>query len=104
MSIIDISSLQELKRYVATGKNVVVEFFAEWCGACKSMKPIYEKHAPMHPSVVCLRVNVDKAKDLTAKAGVSSMPTFQAFVRGTRVEEFSGANEQALHKMLTKYE
>ena len=102
----EITTLNDLKRYIANagGKNVVVEFYADWCGACKSMKPIYEKHAPLHPSVICLKVNVDKGKELTAKAGVHSMPTFQVFVRGTRVEEFSGADEKALHSMLTKYQ
>jgi thioredoxin 1 len=104
MGITEITTIEDLKKYIRSGRNVVVEFYAEWCGACKQMGPIYAKHAAQHPSIICLKANVDKAKGLSEKAGVRSMPTFQVFVRGTRVEEFSGANESALHAMLTKYQ
>lgn len=108
MGITEISTVDDLRRHVraakAKGRNVVVEFYASWCGACKAMRPVYEKHAAMHPTVVCLKSDVDKSKDLSFRAGVQSMPTFQAFVDGTRVEEFAGVNEEALHKMLTKYQ
>lgn len=108
MGIPEITTIEDLKRYIKAGeesrRNVVVEFYAEWCGACKAMRPIYDRLAATHPSVICLKANVDKAKDLSARAGIHSMPTFQAFVHGTRVEEFSGVDERSLNSMLTKYQ
>ena len=105
MSVREISTVEDLKRNISVGRgNVVVEFYADWCGACKAMGPIYEREARAHPSVVCLKANVDRAKDLSARAGIHSMPTFQAFVRGTRVEEFSGVDERSLISMLKKYQ
>lgn len=102
--ISEITTLNDLKKHVARGKNVVVEFYASWCGACKSMAPIYQKHSKLHPGLTLLKCDVDKGRDLAMLAGIQSMPTFQAFVNGTRVSEFSGVNEAKLHEMLSKYE
>ncbi|XP_033890742.2 thioredoxin-like isoform X1 [Acipenser ruthenus] len=82
---------------------VIVDFTATWCGPCKMISPVFEKLAEEHKDVVFLKVDVDDAQDVAEMCKVSSMPTFQFFKNGQKVEEFSGANKDKLSEMLMKY-
>ncbi|MGH0123853.1 UNVERIFIED_CONTAM: hypothetical protein FKN15_063403 [Acipenser sinensis] len=82
---------------------VIVDFTATWCGPCKMISPVFEELAQDHKDVVFLKVDVDDAQDVAEMCKVSSMPTFQFFKNGQKVEEFSGANKDKLLEMLKKY-
>lgn len=104
----EVTNYNELKREVqiaeANGKHVVVDFFATWCGACKAMGPRFVALEKRYPTIVFIKADVDKAKDLAHMAGVHAMPTFQVLVRGTRVGEVVGVDEKGLIAMLDKYQ
>lgn len=103
----EVKTYEELRREVqiaeAAGKHVVVKFYATWCGACKAMEPRYKDIERRFPTIVFIQADVDKSRDLVQRAGIHSMPTFQMFVRGTRVQEVVGGNERGLIDMLNKY-
>ncbi|XP_047342218.1 probable protein disulfide-isomerase A6 [Impatiens glandulifera] len=80
-------------------KDVLVEFYAPWCGHCKSLAPIYEKVASvfkLEEDVVIANLDADNHKDLAEKYGVSGYPTLKFFPKGNKGgEDYDGGRDLA---------
>ncbi|KAJ9171748.1 hypothetical protein P3X46_015067 [Hevea brasiliensis] len=78
-------------------KDVLVEFYAPWCGHCKNLAPTYEKVATAFKSeedVVITNLDADKYRDLAEKFGVSGFPTLKFFPKGNKAgEEYEGGRD-----------
>lgn len=71
---------------------VVVDFWAEWCGPCKTLSPILEKLADEYAGGFELaEVDVDANQSLAGQFGVQGIPTIVAFRDGRAVDRFTGA-------------
>jgi thioredoxin 1 len=65
------------KEVEQSSKPVVIDVSATWCGPCQQMKPIFEQTAQaMGESYKFAELNVDDARDIAIKYGVTSVPTF----------------------------
>ena len=83
---------------------LLVDFWAEWCGPCKSMHPIFTRMAKKYKSVRFARVNVDNAQDIAMKYGVQSIPTFIMFKNGEIANTMVGAvGEPGIHMICKKF-
>ena len=83
---------------------LLVDFWAEWCGPCKSMHPIFTRMAKKYKRVRFARVNVDNAQDIATKYGVQSIPTFIMFKKGEIVNTMIGAvGEPGIHMICKKF-
>ena len=71
---------------------VVVDFWAEWCGPCKTLGPALEKVAnDYNGAFELVKVDVDQNQQLSQQFGVQSIPTVVAFKNGAPVSQFTGA-------------
>jgi thioredoxin 1 len=75
--------------------NVVVDFWAPWCGPCKMVGPVLEKLAAEHDDKVSVaKVNVDENQELAARYGIMSIPTVILFEGGKVKSQIVGARSQ----------
>ena len=97
---------QNFNQEISNNDLLLVDFWAEWCGPCKSMHPIFTRMAKKYKQVRFARVNVDNAQDIAMKYGVQSIPTFIMFKNGEIANQMVGAvGEPGIHmicKMFTE--
>ncbi len=75
---------------------VVVDFWAPWCGPCRTMAPHFERAAgELEPDVRLAKLNTEEEQAAAAKYGIRSIPTLIAFQGGREVARQSGAMDAA---------
>lgn len=76
-------------------KPVLVDFFATWCGPCKSQGPIVDEVAKeFEGSAVVGKLDVDDNPDSAQKFQVMGIPSLKVFRNGEVVEEFTGLQQK----------
>ncbi len=88
--IIDLNS-SNFEQVILAENPTLVDFWAEWCGPCKSMHPVFERLSKKYPNVKFARVNVDSNQNISMKYAVQSIPTFIMFKSGQIVDKMMGA-------------
>lgn len=89
---------------VSSNSLVLVDFWAEWCGPCRMMHPVFSRMAKKYRHVRFARVNVDAAQDIAMRYGVQAIPTFIMFRGGQPVDRMTGAvGEPGIHMIAQKY-
>ena len=95
---------QNFNQEIKNNELLLVDFWAEWCGPCKSMHPIFTRMAKKYKQIRFARVNVDNAQDIAMKYGVQSIPTFIMFRNAEVANRMVGAvGEPGIHMICKKF-
>jgi len=82
----------------------LVDFWAEWCGPCKMMHPVFESLSSKYPKIKFARVNVDQNQNIAMRFAVQSIPMFIMFKSGQIVDKMMGAvGAPGIHMICKKY-
>lgn len=89
-----------------TDNPVVVDFFAPWCGHCRTQAPIMERLAEeLDGKAVVAKLNVDDNRQKAAQFFISGIPAILVFKNGKIVEQKAGVQQlNELKKLVAKYE
>ena len=90
---------------IITAENpTLVDFWADWCGPCKMMHPIFESLSKKYPKIKFARVNVDQNQNIAMRFAVQSIPMFIMFKSGQIVDKMMGAvGAPRIHMICKKY-
>ena len=70
---------------------VLVDWWAEWCGPCRSFAPVFEEASQQHDDIVFGKVDTETQPELAAMARITSIPTIMAFREGILIFSQAGA-------------
>jgi thioredoxin 1 len=98
-NIFEVSDEEFSEEVLSSEIPVIVDFWAEWCGPCKMLTPIFTELASEYQGKVkFVKVNIDNSPKTASAYSVNSIPTMLFFHHGKIVEQHTGLLAKALLK------
>ena len=95
MAVLTVTKENFQKEVLESGKPVLLDFWASWCGPCRMVSPLVDEIADERPDIAVGKVNVDEQPELAGKFGVASIPTLVVLRGGRIVKQSVGAMPKA---------
>ncbi len=83
------------EEYANSGKPMVLDFWAEWCGPCRMVSPIIDELAQEYEGKVVIgKMDVDNNDDVVGRFGIRNIPTILFLKNGEMVDKIVGATSK----------
>lgn len=98
--------MEPFHQLIQSDKPVLVDFYADWCGPCRSMEPVIKEVAKTTEGRTrIVKINIDKNNQAAQAYGVQAVPTFILFKKGKIVWRQAGmVDKRSLLEVLGKFE
>ncbi len=102
MAVVELTK-DNFEEVVTNNEFVIVDFWAPWCGPCRSFAPTYEKVSEDHPDIVFAKVNTEDEQEIAGHFQIRSIPTLMIFRQKIIIFSEAGAlPESAFRELVTK--
>lgn len=99
MAVIELTK-ENFEATITGNDFVIVDYWAPWCGPCRSFAPTYEKVSEEFPNIVFAKVNTEDEQEIAAQFGIRSIPTLMIFRDQVIIYSEAGALPEASFKEL----
>lgn len=89
---------EQLEQLQSEGKKILVDYWAPWCGPCRTLVPRLEQLSTQYPNVTFVKVDVDQNSDSCVKLGIRSVPTVMIYDGSQLINRSQGANVESYYK------
>ena len=94
MATLKITKSNFQKEVIESTKPVLLDFFASWCGPCKSISPIIDEISDECPQIKVCKADIDEEPDLASEYDIMSVPTLMIIKDGKIANQSSGAKSK----------
>ena len=92
------------EKTISSQTPTLVDFWAEWCGPCRTMLPVFTRLSKKFKKIRFARLNIDQNQDIATKLGIQAIPIFIMFKTGMPVDKVVGAvGEPGINLLAQKY-
>ncbi|MHC4935157.1 MAG: thioredoxin [Planctomycetota bacterium] len=95
---LDINDTNFQSEIIESGAPALLDFYATWCGPCKTLAPILDQLADEYAEkgVKVGKVDIEAAPEIAAKFGITGVPTLIFFKGGEKVDQMVGAQPKSI--------
>ncbi|MFA5489397.1 MAG: thioredoxin [Candidimonas sp.] len=90
MSTVELTK-DNFQEAIQSDKPLIIDFWAPWCGPCRSFAPTFDAAAAKHDDVVFAKINTEEQQELAAAMRIRSIPTLMAFRENVMLFSQAGA-------------
>ena len=101
MAVLEVTGASFEKEVLQSDRPVLADFYADWCGPCKMLRPILEEISDDRQDVKVVSINIDEENELAEQFDVSAIPCVVLIKDGMEVDRSVGLKpREALEELL----